>query len=330
MLRPQSSNSKSIPDLPTFEVTPYGIRAHIPLLQIEHLQMAILFSYKDDPHFQRQHHLALLLSTCSAEQNPIIESFPLYCIGLRIKYRRTPQTVVMFQPRTALLEGDLKTLRFYGQAAKWTDIYIRDDPIPESTLSPATIAACLRAGDEVNLKRYLWLSQLLRANSHFHFAWDSMGHLLRRGYSLTLFQPRRGTIVLELKEAAQPGIWIVLGRCRRRDADPGTVPAHPHWARLVIRPYGTDPMRSTVHDCENDHICDGSDMERTFKYYDSNGFYSLKLTFTSALDDVLKIRVSPIRNSKPSPEDLLAALADPPRERRYSSLGKLSFRWHST
>ncbi len=329
MLRAQAFDSKSISDLPTFEITPYGVRAHIPLLQIDHLQMAILFSYEDNAQDKHQQHLALLLSPCSAERNSMLDSFPLYCIGIRMKYHQTPQTLVMFQPRTALLEGDLKTLRFYGRTAKWTDIYIRDDPIPESALSPATIAACLQAGDEVNLKRYLWLSQLLRVNSHFHFAWDSLGRLLRRGYSLTLFQPRRGTVVLELKETARPGIWIVLGRCRHA-AHPGELATHPHWARLVLRPYGTDPLRSTAHDCKNDHVCTWSGMERTFKYYDSQGFYSVALSFTSAVDDVLKVRLSPIKCIDPLPEDLLAALADPPRERRYSGLGKLMFRSRSS
>ncbi|KAI1791536.1 hypothetical protein LXA43DRAFT_1010687, partial [Ganoderma leucocontextum] len=177
----------------------------------------------------------------------------------------------MFNPRTALLDGDLKTLRFYGQTAKWTDIYIRDDPISASTLSLAVVAACLRAGDEFNLKRYLWLSQLLRVNSHFHFAWDSLGPLLRRGYPLTLFQPRRGTVVLELKETTHPGIWIALGRCPHanpEDIDP-ELPTRPHWARLILHPYGTDPLQSAVHDCENDHVRAWPGMARTFKYHDS-------------------------------------------------------------
>ena len=289
--------------------------------------MAILFSYKDNAEAKRQH-LALLLSPCSDQENPLLEPFPLYCIGVRIKYHQDPQTLVTFQPRTTLLEGDLKTLRFYGRTAKWTDIYIRDDSISESTVSPPAVVARLRTGDKFNLKRYLWLSRLLRVNSHFHIAWDSIGHLLRRGYSLTLFQPRRSRVVLELRETAQTGIWIVLGRCQRVKQGEG-VPTYVHWARLVPRPYGTDPLQSTVHDCESDHVCAWSGMSRTFKSYDSRGFYSVALSFTPALGDVLTVRVSPIKRIKPGPEDLLAALADPPREPRCHVSGGLTARLRS-
>ncbi|PIL26928.1 hypothetical protein GSI_10066 [Ganoderma sinense ZZ0214-1] len=214
----------------------------------------------------------------------------------------------------ALLEGNLKTLRFYEQEARWTNIYIRDDPTPDLTVSPAKIAACLRTGEEVDFQCYLLINRLLWINCHFHFAKDSMRRLLRQGYSFTLFQPRQGMVVLEMKEAAHQAVWIVLGECLRRDAcHRGEWSALPYWVRLVLRPYGADPLELITHDCEDDHISFGMNLkviERTFKYYDSHQFCSVKLSFTPAqgLNDGLELRISEIGSIQPMPEDLLAAL----------------------
>ncbi|PIL26915.1 hypothetical protein GSI_10053 [Ganoderma sinense ZZ0214-1] len=320
MFRAQAPDKSIGPDLPTFEITPYGVRAHIPLLKIDRIQVAILFSYQDNHHHPHERHLALLLSECPAEQNPLLNSLPLYCIGYHIKYRATLKTVLLFQPRMALLEGNLKTLRFYGEEARWTNIYIRDDPIPNLTVSPAKIAACLRAGEEpgVDAKRHLLTRTLIQSNSHFHVGWDSMRRLLGQGYSFTLFQPReKGTVVLEMKEAAHQAIWIVLGKCIHHDHDadrgPGEGLACRSWVRLVLRPYGADPLQFIAHHCEDDciHYSGTKAIDSlTFKYYDSHQFCSVKLSFTPApgLNDVLELHVSEIRSIRPLPEDLLAAV----------------------
>lgn len=236
--------------LPTFSMTPYGMRIHLPVIEtIDDYLLAVLFSYDDCS--DEPTHLALCLTPCVTSRL----SQSSYCIGLN----RPSGTY-----RVAHLKGDLKTLQFNAGTAHWRDVYVAH--YPESNAPGSEVV-----GHDVRLLN-------ARYSSPFHFRRSSL-RLLDEGYSFHLpwlvsesrpwaYDPRALKLTFRKSHAGQgqSKILLHLGAC----AFSSTL-----WAQFSLRElYGRDlwgecltSQEAREHDCGSDHISSWPGLAKTIRYF---------------------------------------------------------------
>lgn len=114
-------------ELPSFKITPHGVRCRFPLAEVEGITIAVLLCQSADQHY------GLLLHPAQDEelQDP---SRRTYYVSWSFK-----SSTVILPYRIAELGNDLYNLRFRGKpvVATWRDINICASPPLDSSLEPA-------------------------------------------------------------------------------------------------------------------------------------------------------------------------------------------------
>lgn len=253
--------------MPTFSVTPYGVLAHIPVIDLSQYMIAILF-WCCGP----DGHLGLRLNPCS---NNFDSSHPLYDVhpgGNRIV-------------SLGIHKGPGSDFKFtvQGQSAPvvWKKIYIAHRPPPDSPTPDANTSLYLPLNLGVLMPfRFPGHNiQELYSSTGLRFASVSPMTLPWTGSPpITLtFQPDSNDRIPSV--LAVPGIDLHLGRCTVPTSSSSLVPGQttagsrrllgPHWARLVFHAPKHDPLRHTPyqeHSCAEDHICDWGGYKKAFYY----------------------------------------------------------------
>ncbi len=119
-----TSYPSQLAGIPSFDITPYGIRAHLPIVNLAHRDVAILFVSRDDGH-----HLCLELEKCDSAADP---TRPLYCIPYRLSGSELSPLPV-FDPGKEFSQGTPEGRNRWDKflAAPWRTIYFVHRP-PQS------------------------------------------------------------------------------------------------------------------------------------------------------------------------------------------------------
>ena len=108
--------------IPTFNVTSYGVHAHIPVIELEGLSIAVLFAATDEDE------LGLLLGKCDTAADP---TRPLYhpCVfDGHLRPRLVSLTSVLHQVRNRA--SDVQSV---GATWSWRDVYLTHLPLSRPT-----------------------------------------------------------------------------------------------------------------------------------------------------------------------------------------------------
>ncbi|KAI0794603.1 heterokaryon incompatibility protein-domain-containing protein [Fomes fomentarius] len=263
MIRPGQDTevSSEAAGVPTFNVTSYGVHAHIPVVEVNGISIAILFSSRDNQP------LGLLLGPCDRAVDP---TRPLYhpCIySGQLRWRLINLNIV--RSTTGTLSG-----------FTWRSIYLTHIPLTRPTthlLMNRGRATPFRIPQRLidNLQKAKFKLSL---PASMRFPWHG-----QPAATLTMFNPHWFGL---------HDILVHFGRCSiaggpaRMSSDPGVdvrsragghvVPdaLGPHWAMVSVAEQASrrDPDASTDvdHDCATDHIMHWPDYQRSFTPIDSS------------------------------------------------------------
>ncbi|KAI1791143.1 HET-domain-containing protein [Ganoderma leucocontextum] len=225
--------------IPTFSITPFGIKAHVQTLKVNSrtLIAVLLCSVREG---RRQCPLGLVLTLCADSPDP---SRPLYHTGCRDK---TSIHIL----RLVRLPQNLDELRIRDKpvALKWRNIYITHRPPPRTPSNPRILLRSSLSGP------FRIPKQAFQALHRAKWTLESVSKMapIWTGSTPVSFTFRDGY-----------GGYLVLafGRCTVSSREDGTEELGPHWA--TVKPYGDAPP-AHGHDCAEDHICEWRDRRKTF------------------------------------------------------------------
>lgn len=240
-------------------MTSYGVHAHIPVIKIDNVEIAVLFASCGEDL------LGLLLSRCEATFTD--PTRPLYhpCIfdgHLRL--------------RLISLTRMAKDVCNQLTADSWTDIYLTHLPLSHAK-SHILINRSIHTPFRIP-QRFLWELQKAKFRVSLplegRFPWDGYPPV-----TLTMFNQHW----LGLHD-----IEIHLGRCtvHSDDADMATgKPAGPHWANLTVALQASTGVSGIhpPHDCTQDHIHDWPELTKAFTPFDTQEWavaVEMTLSFT--------------------------------------------------
>ena len=237
--------------LPSFELSRYGMRCRFPVAEVDGVTIAVLLSQTDKDH------LGLLLHPAEDDelQDPTDK---VYYTGWALKTGPHSQRYC----RVARLGNDLYNLRFRGKTfkAEWRDIVIHAGLRPEDRVEAAQV-----------LSRFP--SDRL-PDTPFHIPrW-----LIATIYKLDLVpdctvaerkDDGQLQLMLQFSDAIKAeSVRICLGICTDSDADPLDVGRSFHWARAEPAHggdgAGNGEWSTRPHDCRTDHIDAWPGWEKAF------------------------------------------------------------------
>ncbi|PIL33588.1 hypothetical protein GSI_04211 [Ganoderma sinense ZZ0214-1] len=252
----------SLVKIPTFTIAPYAVHAHVPVLEISGLTIAVIFCTTPS-----QAAIGLILTPCPMRSDP---SRPLYHTGGRLA---TPNNNPPSRFRICLLNSAFHAPSFTDSKSSWKDVYITHLPPPSTDIGP------------VLLKRVV--SSL---SAPFRFSRWEMERLQERGFYLdshltTTYNWQRSssdsTIALVFKkrdESAKRDLYmeILLGQCDS---------AGSHWASIQFHDKRPKTSRSFGHSCLEDHVSEWLNGAKTFeapqlRTEDSDWSYTVSLSLT--------------------------------------------------
>ncbi|KAM5542366.1 hypothetical protein V8D89_003825 [Ganoderma adspersum] len=219
--------------IPTFSVTPHGVLAHIPVIQLPEYMIAMLFWRSD-----QDDHLGLRLNPCNGSVS-----------SSRLLYDAHPgedRIVPLGVDKDGYFTVD-------GQPfdVVWKKLYIAHRPPPDTPTPDAATSLYmpLNLGVLIPFRIPGKNIQALHASTRLRLVSVSEMSLPWTGSPpITLtFQPDEDDAVL-------PGIDLHLGRCTR--SVPGRARSGHHWAQLVFHPSHADRKDTSLHgDGDEDHMC---------------------------------------------------------------------------
>ncbi|TBU37117.1 hypothetical protein BD309DRAFT_657196 [Dichomitus squalens] len=226
--------------IPTFTNTPYGVLAHIPIIEAHDLIIAPLFCC----NYGRQ--LGLLLSRCP---NAIDPARPLYHICFRFRDSR-------FDSRLIDLGSSFATFQLNGKrvTAQWKTVYLADRPpsTPPPTRVPMNRSMFtpfrLPRAHLRDLERHWDVQPLCRGGIPGRL-WNGL-----ISFSFSPRQPVGGGLPSQT-------FTIYLGRC----AEGVTLGAH--WVRVTFKAPPDQHSRDAsngAHDCSLAHVRDWPALTKTF------------------------------------------------------------------
>ncbi|EJF56751.1 HET-domain-containing protein [Dichomitus squalens LYAD-421 SS1] len=237
------------PGLPTFSVTPYGLRAHVMLFEYPSYSVAVLCCANKDGK-----PLGLLLQSCPVAPDP---HRPLYHPGVD-------------RFRTVALSDDFIERGVNGVFAEWKVVYIIQQARQDAGAGPrlllnrnlSTPFRFCKEELERLLRQHLWSLETL---TRVDFDWNGSPPV---------------SLAFKHKINDKAVIILSLGRCQstsRMD--------YPHWATLRFY-QGQSPPNVPEHTCSEDHICQWPDRKKVFKlsvefYGIMNFFHDITLSFAT-------------------------------------------------
>ncbi|KAI1795382.1 HET-domain-containing protein [Ganoderma leucocontextum] len=251
---------------PSFSITPYGIRAHVPVIEGPDFSVAMLRCLEG----KKKQTIGLILTPCYSSLD---QTRPLYHTAWRQRMWRT-----------VLLGESFANPHLFGQrvSPQWRDIYIADRPPPAPatilcTPSDYTLSPPFRFPME-NLETCLGDYGSLVEVSQQRFGWAGSPPVVFK------FQHR----------FIYATIYVSFGRCssgssqsRRGDCSPSALQPGPHWAFVLFDARNGQSSAADMapqHVCAKDHIADWPGRSRLFTGKFENGDILLTLSF---LEDAL-------------------------------------------
>ena len=232
-------------ELPSFEITPYGMKCRFPVAEVDGIIIAVLLCETPEQH------LGLLLHP-APDTEALDQTRETYCVSWAFQEGEFAHTI----RRVACLGGDLYDLRFRGKpvVASWRDIYIMAHPHTTSRSDGAHLVhrfALDVAPAPFRIPRCLL--QALAALELFPWTWT------------TSTDPASiHTIRLTLDNfALMEGVRIMFGLCTK-STPKGARPRHWAWAEPKHLATWHLPWSRHAHDCATDHIEDWPDCRRAF------------------------------------------------------------------
>ena len=236
------------PGLPTFSVTPYGLRAHVMLFEYPSYLVAVLCcSNKDGKP------LGLLLRPCPIAPDP---HRPLYHPGVD-------------RFRTVTLSDDFIENGISGVFAEWKVVYIVMEAQQDAGAGPrllinrnlSTPFRFCKEELERLLRQHLWSLETL---TKVDFNWNGSPSV---------------SLAFKHKINDEAVMVLSLGRCQLSRTD------YPHWATLRFYE-GQPASSSSEHVCSEDHIDGWPDRKKVFKlsvqfYGLMNFFHDIQLSFAT-------------------------------------------------
>ena len=233
----------SLVKIPTFTIAPYAVHAHVPVLEISGLIIAVLFCTTPT-----QEAVGLILTPCHTRSDP---SRPLYHTGGRLGAQNNAEPSPRFRICTLNLAFHAPT--FTGSKSSWRDVYITHLPPPPTDAAP------------VLLKR-----MVSGLSSPFRFSRWEIERLQARGFYLDSELTRvdgwegtdaNSTIALVFRKhdaSAERDLYleILLGECGSTGS---------HWASIRFLPERPDAACSFLHSCPEDHASEWLHGTRNFQ-----------------------------------------------------------------
>ena len=236
-------------ELPSFEVTNYGLKARFPVAEVEGITVVVLLCETATIH------LGLLLH--EAEESELVDpSRTTFYVTWAFK-RNDQDTHSLC--RICYLGEDLYDLRFRGHTLKpvWRDIYIRSGPRYQESMEPS----------------HLVLRFTPDRNPPFPFR---VPRWTLSALSTMRIQPTTGTVSSSSSPSASWHVWVSFGHITRYEGfaiafglckKAGQEGKPVHWARATPRQFDNwsdFAWRKREHDCHEEHICDWTGMGKDF------------------------------------------------------------------
>ncbi|KAM5543064.1 hypothetical protein V8D89_003448 [Ganoderma adspersum] len=261
----------SLVKIPTFTIAPYAIHAHVPVLEISGLTVAVIFCTTPT-----QEAIGLILTPCHTRSDP---SRPLYHTGGRLGTQNNEPSPRF---RICALNLAFHTPTFTASKSSWKDVYITHLSPPPTDAAP------------VLLKRMV--SSL---SVPFRFSRWEIERLQERGFYLDSELTKtegwqdtnpKSTLALVFKKrnaASAPGVAlyleILLGQCES---------AGSHWASIQFHAERPDTTRTFLHSCPEDHASEWLRGMRTFdRTEDSDELDAICLSLAPCLMNPTQMRV---------------------------------------
>ncbi|TBU31558.1 heterokaryon incompatibility protein-domain-containing protein [Dichomitus squalens] len=232
--------SLELAGIPTFSITPYGIHAHLKVMDISPSLSIGLISCVINVR-GREDILGLFLSPCTSAMD---SRRPLFHIGALDFHLVSHRTVLLGDTRSSVhIYHDSPLVSF----PQWREIYITHRPPPSTTsLIPHIPSSCT-----ISAPFRIPLPDIMKGLPDWIL------------FTMTLTEPSwKGTppMALTFKHTNGSYLVVILGICRR-DTEHGLQPRYysspyqgsfPHWA-IVFTP--NERLSETPsHDCLRDHI----------------------------------------------------------------------------
>ena len=232
-------------ELPSFEITPYGMKCRFPVAEVDGITIAVLLCETPEQH------LGLLLHP-APDTEALDQTRKTYCVSWAFQEGELAHTT----RRVACLGGDLYDLHFRGKhvIASWRDIYIMAHPHTTSRSDGAHLVR--RFALDVAPAPFRIPRCLLQALA---------GLELFPGTWTTSTDPASiHTIRLSFENfALMEGVRIMFGLCTKCTSK-GARPRHWAWAEPKHLATWHLPWSRHAHDCATDHIEDWPDCRRAF------------------------------------------------------------------
>ena len=226
--------------IPTFSVTPYGIHAHLKVMDISPSLSIGLISCVIDIQ-GREDIVGLFLSPCTSAMDP---RRPLFHVGALDFHLLSHRTVLLGDTRNSVhIYHDSPLLSF----PRWREIYIAHRPPPTTHLIPHIPSSCTTSPPF-----RIPLPDIMKGLPDWTL------------FTMTLSGPSwagKPPIVLTFKHVNGSYLVVILGICRRQDSEdhdqrsrngPSHQGSSRHWARVFTPNERLSEVPS--HDCMRDHI----------------------------------------------------------------------------
>ena len=259
-------------ELPSFEVTSYGLKCHLPVAEVDEFTIAVLLVET------RKEHLGLILHPTQEDDKLQDPSRKLYYVGWPFKTEDS-----YYNCRLALLGTDLYNLQFRGKPvnATWRDIYIYHYPDTSDSIDPAHLM----------LRTYpIYASKHFRVPRCLFAAMVALGLLPDAGRGDDDSSAKEEIWIEFTDTDASEEIRICLGLCS--EAGTRAQPCHFAWAEVGHGEWGwNEEWVKKTHDCATDHIDSWPNRTRSFNGAPGDGQRMIHLKFTPAPDAPEQTRV---------------------------------------
>ena len=251
--------------MPSFSVTPYGIRAHVPIMDIHAQGFSI--AWLGCVNERTKDAIGLCITPCHFSPDPTRQLYHTGCPG-------TPSRTI------AVAQRFDDSLLWRQNCAEWREIDIADRPAPspainlytpsDYSLSPPfrfhmkDLEACLgKHGHLVDV-------------SKMPFDWDGSSPITFKFHASSY-------------EYAFVKIYMVFGRCpisSHGDPSPSTssFQGRPHWAFVLFDKEDRDLSTMPIHVCSRDHIADWPERSCIFSHTDPVSKTQIHLTLSFLKD----------------------------------------------
>ena len=285
---------------PTFSLTPHGVLAHVPLIEVSGLTIGVMGFTQSISQTRPQSHqppiairFGLLLTLCPRSTDPLR---PLYDIGMAgSAYLDDKGAIRAKWVRLVPLGSISEDLTLFGEpvVAQWKDIYLAHHPPPElgSTSVQQQPPVLLSYGflapfrfPENHVEEFIRATPNLRLDlvrNPPDFPWHGLPPVVF-AFTTSTFDWTL-TFILRLGRCRYPVPWGTTGSIATRGW-------HARWARVDFYPFESanvgprapsffPPPGSELeqyHDCENDHVKQWPHPRKTFQ----TGDQEVTLTLT--------------------------------------------------